>query len=303
VPAPLPEFIPPMLAMPGEPFDSDEHLFEIKWDGTRVLLYVDAPGKYRLLNRRKLDTTERYPDLSFLGDLPPGTVLDGEIVVMKDGKPDFPSLLKRDEARTARKIEFAARSLPATYVVFDQIYSEYVSIMEFSCEARRARAAETLKSCGKPHCVLSQGITGRGKDYFDQAVAMQLEGVVAKRLVSRYLPGKRTDCWIKIKRHQTFHCAVIGFIADGASDFESLIIAAEVDGELTFVGRVGSGIDRELRARLNGYLWSHPWPAPIIPCKLKGNWVEPGLYCTVECMERTATGQLRAPVLLKVFGA
>ena len=93
----LPSFIPPMLARSGEPFDSEDHLFEIKWDGTRALAFVER-GACRLLNRRRLEISERYPELSFLPKLDAGTILDGEIVVLRDGKPDFDLLLSREHA-------------------------------------------------------------------------------------------------------------------------------------------------------------------------------------------------------------
>src|SRR5260370_35760874 len=74
----LPRFVPPMLAKRGTPFDSSQHLFEIKWDGTRVLAFVESHG-YRLVNRHRADGTERYPELGFLNNLPAGVVLDGGV--------------------------------------------------------------------------------------------------------------------------------------------------------------------------------------------------------------------------------
>ena len=81
----LPRFVPPMLAKRGAPFDSQEHLFELKWDGTRALAFVDSHG-YRLVNRHRADVTDRYPELGFLLDLPAGVVLDGEVVVLRQGQ-------------------------------------------------------------------------------------------------------------------------------------------------------------------------------------------------------------------------
>src|SRR5437879_60287 len=112
----LPRFVPPMLAKPGVPFDSPDHLFEIKWDGTRVLAFVDSRG-YRLVNRHRADVTDRYPELGFLDDLPAGIVLDGQVVVLRQGKPDFGLLLSRNQARASFRIQFLARILPVTYVV------------------------------------------------------------------------------------------------------------------------------------------------------------------------------------------
>src|SRR5207237_10870568 len=111
VPSGLPAFVPPMQAKPGSAFDSDEFLFEIKWDGTRTVCFIDQ-GTYRLVNRRRIDMTERYPEFGYLGDLPPGTILGGEMIVLKDGKPDFASLMSRDQARSPLKIRTNSRSTP-----------------------------------------------------------------------------------------------------------------------------------------------------------------------------------------------
>src|SRR6185437_4141136 len=101
----LPATIPPMLAQSGRAFDSEQHLFEIKWDGTRAMAFIDGAG-VRLMNRRDRTISDRYPDLiQCLGAAPAGTVLDGEIIVMKAGKPDFQSLQKREQARTPTKIK------------------------------------------------------------------------------------------------------------------------------------------------------------------------------------------------------
>ena len=90
----LPRFIPPMLAKSGVPFDSQEHLFELKWDGTRALAFVDA-NRYRLVNRHRADVTERYPEFGFLNDLPTGIVLDGEVVSLMGQKPPHSNAVKR----------------------------------------------------------------------------------------------------------------------------------------------------------------------------------------------------------------
>ena len=130
----LPKFIPPMLAKAGAPFDSDSHLFEIKWDGTRSVAYIDRPC-YRLLNRRQVDMVYRYPEFDFLGELPPGTVLDGEIVVLDGGKPSFRKLLSRENVASKLKIRTLSQSMPAIYIVFDQLYDGFRSLMEEPIEA------------------------------------------------------------------------------------------------------------------------------------------------------------------------
>jgi ATP-dependent DNA ligase len=185
-----------MLAQPGVPFDSSEHLFEIKWDGTRVLAFVDSQG-YRLVNRHRADVTDRYPELWFLGHLPAGTVLDGEVVVLRQGKPDFGLLLSRNQARAPFKILSLARTLPAAYIVFDLLYHRFESLMALPLRARRRRLERLVRACVSSRLVFSEGIVGPGRAFFEAVCRKGLEGVVAKRLDGRYRPGRRA--WIKIK--------------------------------------------------------------------------------------------------------
>jgi bifunctional non-homologous end joining protein LigD len=192
----LPRFIPPMLAKSGVPFDSQEHLFELKWDGTRALAFVEKGG-HRLVNRHRADVTNRYPELGFLNYLSVGTVLDGEVVVLRQGKPDFRLLLCRNQAQAALKIQSLARTFPATYVVFDLLYDRFESLLALPLWARRQRLEAVVRACANPRLVFSEGIVGSGRDFFEAVCREGLEGVVAKRFDGRYRPG-RCD-WIKIK--------------------------------------------------------------------------------------------------------
>src|SRR6266481_3225269 len=142
----LPRFVPPMLAKRGVPFDSFEHLFEVKWDGTRVLTFVESHG-CRLVNRHRADVTDRYPELGFLNDLLAGIVLDGEVVVLRQGKPDFGLLLSRNQTRASFKIQFLARILPVTYVVFDLLYERYESLLAQPLSTRRERLEKLIQGC------------------------------------------------------------------------------------------------------------------------------------------------------------
>jgi ATP-dependent DNA ligase len=185
-----------MLAKRGAPFDSAEHLFEIKWDGTRVLGFVENQD-YRLVNRHRADVTERYPELEFLNDLPAGTVLDGEVVVLRQGMPDFGLLLSRNQARAPFKIQSLARTFPATYVVFDLLYDRFEPLLTLPLRARRQRLETVVRACANSGFVFSEGIVGSGRVFFDAVCREGLEGVVAKRLDGSYRPGRRA--WIKIK--------------------------------------------------------------------------------------------------------
>ena len=293
---PLPEFIPPMLAVKGEPFDSDDFLFEVKWDGVRALAFRDERG-YRVMNRRKVNITNRFPEFEGFDQLPVGTVLDGELVVFDNGKPVFARLQERDHLSDARKIRHGARSLPATFVAFDQLYALGDSVMDLPLSERRLLLEHTVSELGQPWCVLSDGIVGQGAALFAEVRRRDLEGIMAKRLTSPYLPGKRPDTWLKIKKRSAVLCAIIGFVPadEDPDDFRSLILACDDHGTLRFCGKVGTGFNQALRDKMNRLLREHPRAQPLVPCKEPGQWIEPGLFARVSFLEMTAGGELRDP--------
>lgn len=296
MPAPLPDFLPPMLARSGEPFDSDEHLFEVKWDGMRVLAFVEG-GHARLRNRNRRDVRPRFPELEFLDGFEEGAIVDGELVALVDDRPDFRRLMSREHARDPRRIAALVQQVPVSYVAFDLPYRRFESICGAPLVERREQLAELVTRCGHPRLVLSDGMVGPGTTLFEQATARGIEGIVAKRLDSPYRPGRRTSDWIKIKGAHLLHCAILGYVEQDG-DLRSLVLATEEGGTLVCVGRVGSGLGEPERARLLPLLRARPRATPLVPVGREhaaARWVEPGLYCTVSYFERTADG-LRAPV-------
>ncbi len=176
-PHPLPRFLRPMLAQPGRPFDSDQHLFEIKWDGIRALAYVEEAG-YRLVSRHGLALGALFPELAGIADLPPGTLLDGELVVLRRGKPDLSLIQSRHQLRSPHKIRIRAQTTPATYIVFDQLYDEYRPLLGMPLSVRRdilcSNLPNNLGRAGPPRLVFSQGVLGAGRRFFQQVVERQL---------------------------------------------------------------------------------------------------------------------------------
>lgn len=298
----LPEHIEPMLARIGEPFDDDGWLFEIKWDGVRAVAYVEA-GTLRLHGRRRRDLADRYPELDALRALPDGTILDGELVVLReDGRPDFRAMLGRENASAARAAA-AARATPVHYVVFDLLWLGFEPLLDRPLAARRQALEALVAAAAQPRLRLSEGVVGRGRDLFAAAGERGLEGIVGKRLAAPYRPGERSDAWQKIKPQQVVHCLVLGYEPDGARDFKSLIVATDFDGALQCVGKVGSGIDAATRTTLRAWLLAHPAERPLVPVPQRGVWVQPGLFCRVGFLERTDSGALRAPVFLGMVAA
>jgi DNA ligase D-like protein (predicted ligase) len=294
--------ISPMLASSGKPFDSKEHLFEIKWDGIRTLAFFGG-GKARLQSRKLTDSTIRYPEIrEALRELPGEGVLDGEIIVLKDGKPSFESVLEREQVRTAEKALLRARHQPAIYMVFDVLYLAGRRRMDDPLVKRREVLSEFLGRDVTGVIVESTFILERGADYYREAVNLKLEGIMAKELESPYVPGARTNSWIKIKASHTIDCVVLGTVVEPASGrVRSLVLGTFREGAPIWMGNVGSGLDSRTLEALATEL------VPLAGDRPEGlevsspgvvRWLRPALVARVKYLELTREGRLRAPVFV-----
>jgi ATP-dependent DNA ligase len=188
----------PMLAAASPPFDSQDHLFEVKWDGVRCLAAVDH-GHLQLWGRELADYTDRYPEMDILRNLPPGSVVDGELVVLREGCANLGAILRRHQLTSRFKTRLASRRAPVLYVVFDVLVHGGRSVMDQSLRERRQILAELLLRVDARRVVLSDGVVGPGTAMFEEVVRQGHEGVMAKHVDSRYLPGRRSSHWKKIK--------------------------------------------------------------------------------------------------------
>ncbi len=197
-----------MLAQKAQaPFDSQDHVFEIKWDGIRCLALVEA-GRVRLQSRRGLDLTFQFPELACLEQLPSGTVLDGELVVLEEGRPSLRQVQQRALLENRQRIEFVSRISPATYMVFDLLYLKGKWLMASPFSLRREALQAFIARFPLPGVLVPEGVRTHGCQLFAQAMRLGLEGVMAKRLDSPYLPGKRSPrnsgaCLMTAGRTQT----------------------------------------------------------------------------------------------------
>jgi ATP-dependent DNA ligase len=195
----LPNVIRPMLAVPvPEPFDSDHHLFEIKWDGIRCLAFVDA-GRVRLQSRDLIDITAQFPELGCLAHLPDGSVLDGELVAMKANKPCLGKIQGRALLKDRHRIALTSQCSPVVYVVFDLIYLDGNPLLAKPLLERRRNLEQLLSGFQGDRIILSEAVLGQGRDLFQAVEKLGLEGIMAKSLDGPYRPGKRTALWRKIK--------------------------------------------------------------------------------------------------------
>lgn len=181
-------FIPPMLAVTAdEPFDAEDWWYEVKWDGYRAI--VSMVDNLKIFSRGGHDLLAWYPDLQKLADLLPSpVVLDCEVVAWVDGRPSFERLLER-------------ASVPHLAMVFDCLYSDGKWHLHEPLRDRRRRLTHMLQPQGM--LVVPEGVEGRGRDYWEACGRQGLEGVMAKRLDSTYLPGRRSRLWQKFLVYQT----------------------------------------------------------------------------------------------------
>lgn len=296
---PYAHVIKPMLAESREtPFDSADHIFELKWDGTRALAFVRG-GKHRFQNRRLSFIEGRYPDLAprTKGD----AILDGEIVVMDGALPSFEKLQERERASGAIRVSYLAKALPATYVVFDILYAGEREVMSLPQMERKALLREVVQEDDR--VVLSDFIESRGVDYYRAVVGRGLEGVIAKHRDARYYPGRRSSDWIKIKKKATQDCVIAGVtVGEGErrDTFGSLVLGAYHDGRLVHVGRVGTGFSEALRRTLTARLASLrqetcPFEeAPELEVPI-AYWTKPVVVAEVHFLEWSKDRHMRAP--------
>ena len=295
----------PMLATPGPPpppSTAEPWAYEIKWDGVRALASPTG-GELALRSRNGRDITRSYPELAPLGAILARreAVLDGEIVAFDaSGRPSFERLQERmhvDGDGAAR--ERAART-PVTYVIFDLLQLDGAALIDRPYAERRELLDE----------LELQGAAWRTPDFhrgdgaalLAASAAQGLEGLVAKRLDSRYEPGRRSAAWVKIKnvRRQEF---VVGGWLPGqggrASRIGALLLGYHgEDGALRFAGRVGSGLGERDLGQLGERLAPlardrSPFAAGAVPRDAR--FVEPELVAEVRFGEWTAAGVLRHP--------
>jgi len=290
--------IHPMLAvLAEEPFDSEDHVFELKWDGTRALCFVDGDSR-RFQNRRLYDTTDRYPELDV--HTRGRAILDGEIVLMRGGKPSFLALQEREHLTKPLDIRLMSRQSPATYVAFDILYLDGRDLTSLPLTERRRILADTVDPGGT--VTISEPIEREGRAFFRSVLAQGLEGIIAKQKTGRYQIGTRSRDWLKIKKRTTLPCVVAGLTqgeGNRADTFGSLILGMYDQGTLRYVGRVGTGFDdatrREILSRCKALQDARPFAEAPDMVEPVAFWMRPGLVADVHFLEMTRDGMLRAP--------
>jgi DNA ligase D-like protein (predicted ligase) len=282
----------PMLATSAQPFDSFEYLFEVKWDGVRALAAVQE-GQWRLWGRELADYSHRYPELEVLRRLPSGTVVDGELVVFRDGRADLNAIQRRHQLVNPVRIRHGGGQTPVRYLLFDILYHQGRPLLQEPLYRRRCILADVLTGMDAPELTFSEGIAGLGQDFFERVVEQGHEGIMAKLQTSRYLPGRRSSAWRKIKPAQVLPCVIIGY-TPSREGCHSLLVATAHLGPLRYVAQVSSGLSDRLKCELGRRLTQRRRLHPVVACPHKAVWVEPDLYCRVRFLQWTPKGHLRS---------
>lgn len=296
----------PMLATPaptpGGPPTGPGWLHEVKWDGMRVIAEVHE-GQLKLFSRNEAVVTPAFPELGALAASLADAQLDGEVVAFVDGVPSFAALAERMHVRDARRAAELAVRVPVTYVAFDLLRLYGVDLTRRPVEERRA-SLERLE--------LGEGPWQVPPSYDDGAalagatLEQGLEGVVSKRLGSRYQPGRRSRDWVKAPHRTTATVVVGGWRpqAGTTTRLASLLVGVpDAEGRLVFVGRVGSGISAAVADDLSQALKplvrnTSAFREPIDRIDAAGaTWVEPVVCVDVLHLGRGSNGRLRQPVV------
>lgn len=279
-------------------------VYEVKWDGVRVL--ADTTGdRLRLQARSGRDVTVTYPELAGLESLQ-GALLDGEVVAMADGVPSFEALAERMNVRDGTRARRLAQQHPVTFIAFDVLTLYGVDISRRTLDERRA----TLDQLTLPERVQISPLHEELDDLWAVTLDHGLEGVIAKRRTAAYQPGRRSVDWVKATHRATRVAAVVGWREEGSEAGAGngrlgavLLGTTDAAGRWRYLGKAGSGLAgrrgadlaRELAA---GTRASSPLDEPVPMPDARGvTWCDPLVAVDVAYLHRMRSGRLRQPAV------
>ena len=295
----------PMLATAGPlPPDDGRWALELKWDGVRAVLGTpagDQTGGLRVRSRAGNDITASYPELQPLAAaLPPGTVLDGEVVALGErGQPDFGVLQQR--MHVGQPTDALVAAVPVVLIVFDLLVLAGTPTTQLTYDGRR----ELLDGLGLggPSWQAPAAVDLPGADLLAASRAQGLEGVVAKRRTSAYVPGARSPDWVKAKIVRTQDVVVGGWEAGTggrSGTIGALLVGVQTDDGLVYAGQVGTGFTDRVLADLHARLATLAVGSPALHQVPReharaAHWVRPELVGEVAYTSWTREGRLRHP--------
>jgi bifunctional non-homologous end joining protein LigD len=300
---PMPERIEPMMAKLGTAVPTPDSAwgFEFKWDGIRAVAYVEG-GRVRLLSRSGEDITPRYPEVHAMGRALGSreVILDGEVVALdENGRPSFEQIQQRMGLTSESEIRRKLKVVPITYMLFDLMWQDGHSAFERPYTERR-RMLEALKLTGDSWQTPPYE-KGGGQVMLEASAKAGLEGIMAKKLDSKYEPGLRSGAWVKIKNHSRQELVIGGWLeGEGRRrGYPGALLVGYYDkGKFVYAGKVGTGFTDAMLDKLLALMKpleqaSSPFDVGSPP--KKAHFIKPKLVGEFEFVEWTKSGQLRAP--------
>jgi len=283
-----------------------DFVYEVKWDGIRVMIAIDE-GEITIRSRNQRDITAQFPELCIPEEAFRATsaLFDGEVVCLDDsGRPVFKKVINRLMQSTEGGINKGKARNPAFCYLFDCLYLDGRPIVNEPLMKRREWLIDSVKK-DTPYRVSE--IIEDGKELFEAAKKLELEGIMAKDPAGKYYPGKRSSSWYKVKVRQTADCVIIGY-SEGKGDrkkyFGALQIAQLVDGNLEYRGKVGTGWDANMMKSIFGELQKIEIINKPINEKLMDEasttWIESMLFCEIQYAQLTKNHIYREPVFLRL---
>ena len=291
------EIRPMLIGVESDAFDDPAFLYELKLDGERCIAYLDPDGETDLRNKRNLKLLPKVPELSGIHrQVRHRCILDGELAVIKNGKPDFSEIQRRSMMTDPTKIELASRFSPACFTAFDILFDKDRAVNLLPLTERK-RLLENVIRSESARFARSRYVEGKGVAFYQLTERQELEGIVAKRMNSPYLFDKRTKDWIKCKHLKDDDFVVCGYLPK-EDHMTSVVLGQYRNGKLTYQGHVTLGVGGEDFRRIKALpkRSGPPFPGPVPSGNEAVRWVDPILVCTVRYMTRSEGGAMRQPV-------
>jgi DNA ligase D-like protein (predicted ligase) len=262
-------------------------------------------GVIKIKSRNQNDITKQFPELNIPGFRANCGLFDAEIVCLdKSGKPEFKKVINRLMSSGDNTIEKLSKSSPVYCYVFDCLYLDGRSLINEPLLKRKEWLKDALK---KDTPYRTSEFVEDGGALFEAAREHNLEGIMAKDKTSRYLPGKRSDAWLKVKVRNTRECVIIGYNegkGNRSEAFGGLHIAEMVKGELVYRGKVGTGFtDAAIKDVFKLIKKLKETDKPVSDKVLDekvSKWVEPKLFVEVTFASFTPDKNFREPVFVRL---
>jgi bifunctional non-homologous end joining protein LigD len=282
----MPGFIKPQLAtLKSKAPKGEQWLHEIKYDGYRVQVHLNR-GRKKVYTRNGLDWTKHFSTIAGALDIPGEAFIDGEVVVVHEGRTNFSEL----QAELA-----AGRQDRLVYYAFDLLWRDGELRKLPQIERKQALLALLGENDVELPVLYSEHLTGDGQQMFEHAAKLNWEGIISKRADAPYR-SERNESWLKIKTVRKGKFPVVGFIKD-PTGVAALYLGKREGKELVYMGKVGTGWSRTISSQIRKQLDAVVSPKSKLtrPIKKpKAAWVEPTFYADVECRDTTSEGLLRA---------